>query len=141
MKGFKLMDKELCLCHSGKGYEECCASFHRREANPETPLDLMRSRYSAYAKKIPAYIISTTHVTNPQYQEDLLEWSRSILEAYAHTEFVGLKIFKHYEKGNKGYVSFEAKLVNNGKDASFSEESEFIKEQGRWYYLKGIAKK
>ena len=46
-------DEELCECKSGKSYGECCKPFHAGERWPETPLQLMRSRYvSACTKRL-----------------------------------------------------------------------------------------
>jgi uncharacterized protein YchJ len=40
---------------------ECCRPYHEGEALPPGPLALLRSRYSAYAYRIPTYVMETTH--------------------------------------------------------------------------------
>ncbi len=128
---------EICPCHSSRFYEECCFPYHSKKKVPQTSLELMRSRYSAYAKTLADYIIETTHAKNEGYQSDAFEWTQSIIESYGQTEFKGLKILHHKDQGNKGCVTFLAELVQEGRDVSFQETSEFIREKGRWYYLSG----
>lgn len=44
------MNEKLCPCCSGKNYEECCQPVINGTKKAETPVELMRARYSAYAK-------------------------------------------------------------------------------------------
>ena len=44
------MDSEKCPCMSGKAYAECCEPVIKGTRKAATPEELMRSRYSAYAK-------------------------------------------------------------------------------------------
>ncbi len=128
---------DLCPCHSERSYEECCEPFHSKKKYPETSLELMRSRYSAYALGLARYIIETTHKKNVDYQPDAFDWTQSILESYEQTEFKGLKILHHKDQGNKGFVTFLAELAQEGRDVSFQETSDFIREGKQWYYLGG----
>lgn len=98
----------------------------------------MRSRYSAYVKNLPQYIISTTHTRNPDYFDNKADWILSIGEFSHSTEFKGLEIISHDEKGDKGRVIFIAYLQQNGVEGSFKESSEFIREGGKWLYLRGV---
>lgn len=38
-----------CPCSSGKKYVDCCSLFHRKEKLPGSPMDVLRSRYTAFA--------------------------------------------------------------------------------------------
>lgn len=38
-----------CPCSSGKKYVDCCSVFHRKEKLPGSPMDVLRSRYTAFA--------------------------------------------------------------------------------------------
>lgn len=40
-----------CACFSGKPYGQCCKPFHDGDKLPE-PQELMRARYSAYARYV-----------------------------------------------------------------------------------------
>lgn len=118
----------MCPCHSGKEYKVCCEPFHLGK-NPATPLLLMRSRYSAYAKKLPDYIIKTTHPENPRFsrsKEEILEFCRK-------TEFRNLKIIDSGEDT----VTFFAELYQDGMNVSFTEKSLFKKLNGLWLYKEG----
>ena len=87
-----------CPCKSGMAYSECCKPFHDGQL-PETALKLMRSRYSAYALCILAYIIHTTHPKNPQFCGDISEWSKEKFEFCKNTEFRDLEILNFEEEG------------------------------------------
>lgn len=125
---------QLCPCHSGKFYAECCQAYHEGRMLPETPVRLMRSRYAAYAMQLPAYIIETTHKDNPHYSQDIEKWSEDILEFGRKTHFKGLEILAH----DATTVTFKAILFQGGHNVSFIEKSQFQKVDGRWLYLKRL---
>lgn len=129
-----------CPCSSGLSYEVCCEPFHKGKF-PDHPLQLMRSRYSAYALKLPIYIIETTHPQNPHYEKNRIAWAKSILEFCEGTTFERLEIVEAREEGDRGWVTFTAHLKQGGQEASFTEESEFERVAGRWLYLKGKVKR
>ena len=133
-----MTENELCPCCSHESYATCCYPVHIGLKNPESALTLMRSRYAAYAKNLPQYIISTTHKRNPDYFENKADWILSIAEFSHSTEFKGLEIISHDQKGDRARVTFIAYLEQNGVDGSFKEKSEFIREGGKWQYLRGV---
>ena len=69
--------------------------------------------------------------------EDPLSFKKNIQEFCKITYFEGLYIHAFQEEGKKGYVTFTAKLSQNGIDASFQEKSLFLKEEGIWLYVEG----
>ncbi|MDR3623655.1 MAG: YchJ family metal-binding protein [Chlamydiales bacterium] len=123
----------LCPCRSGNTYVNCCKPFHQGQLL-HTALELMRSRYSAYALHMPEYIIHTTHSTGPQFHPDLTQWSQKISKFCLNTEFKNLEILHFEEKGSCATVTFTAHLIQNQKDASFTEKSYFKKIEGKWLY-------
>lgn len=130
---------QLCPCHSGKKYDQCCEPFHKGEKNPETALQLMRSRYSAYTISMADYIIQTTHPDNPSYKKDHQQWKRDILRFCNFTEFRDLEISEFSESANgescdEAYVTFTAYLDQNQQDTTFTERSRFLKVNGKWLY-------
>jgi peptide deformylase len=125
-----------CPCRSGHQYETCCRPFHQGRW-PDTALQLMRSRYAAYALCIPDYLIRTTHPASPQFVHDLAEWARKISEFSSHTEFKDLEILASQESGPFATVTFIAHLFQDGKDVSFTEKSYFEKVKGKWLYRSG----
>lgn len=124
----------LCPCHSGKKYADCCESFHQGVQNPQTALQLMRSRYAAYAKGLPDYIIKTTHPDNPSYKKDHAQWRKEISRFCHFTEFRDLEISEFTDGEREAYVTFTAYLDQNQIDTTFTERSRFLKEDGQWLY-------
>lgn len=128
------MKSDLCPCYSKKAYAECCKPFHDGHMLPQNALQLMRSRYAAYAKKLADYIIHTTHPANPSYTLDLPKWRSDILQFCAKTAFTGLDILEFIDGENKASVTFTAHLVQDGRDATFTEKSAFERVHGKWLY-------
>ena len=62
-----------CACNSGRKYSQCCKQLHSRERIATTPEELVRARYSAFANRIPDFLIATT---DPQGKE-WIEWTRN----------------------------------------------------------------
>lgn len=128
--------KKLCPCCSGNPYEKCCEIYHLGKEPPNAQA-LMRSRYSAYAMKLADYIIKTTHPNNPRFMPNLERFKEEILKFCEETEFRKLEVLHFEEKGDRAVVVFTAYLTQNGKDATFTERSNFLKHQGGWRYLDG----
>lgn len=97
----------------------------------------MRSRYSAYALGLVSYIMETTHPENPHFSEDQEAWGIQLEAFTKNTSFDGLDILDVLDGEEEAFVTFRAKLRQNGQDASFIERSRFIKVDGRWYYHSG----
>ena len=131
------MEIERCHCGSKKRYEACCGRFLSGEKKTETPEQLMRSRYSAFCMKNADYLVSTHHPVNRSADE-----RQSVLESAANTEWLGLKVLKTESriKGSTvGYVEFVAFYQNALSGAGqIHEKSEFIFENGQWYYVDGV---
>ena len=53
----------VCPCGSSQLYAQCCGRFHSGAAAAPTAETLMRSRYSAYARRDADYILRTWHPT------------------------------------------------------------------------------
>jgi SEC-C motif domain protein len=128
--------KDKCLCHSGKKYAECCEKFHKGTL-PSRALELMRSRYSAYANQLADYIIETTHPESPYYLNDRKRWTEQILAFCKTTQFEGLDILVFIDGEKEAYVTFYAHLKQLGKDSSFQEKSRFEKIGNKWHYIEG----
>lgn len=109
-------------------YEKCCKRFHDGEL-PKSPLELMRSRYSAYALKNPEYIIETTHPNSPHYEQDVKAWKEAILKFSKESNFEKLEIMSFGED----WVHFKAYLGSTVLD----EKSRFTQIEGKWFYLNG----
>ena len=118
-------------------YKACCQPFHKGK-NPPTPVQLMRSRYSAYALGLVGYIIKTTHPASPHRERDVRAWRKQLKAFCDRTQFVGLKILDATQDGDTATVTFHAMLLDGGRDASFVEKSRFERVKGRWLYVEGV---
>lgn len=76
-----------CACGSDKSYGKCCRPFHTAQSTPQLAEDLLRSRYSAYAYRLPSYIMKTTHKSSAEL--DRRKWKREILDFCMEYQFVG----------------------------------------------------
>jgi SEC-C motif domain protein len=123
----------ICPCCSGLTYEMCCQPFHLG-AEPPTALQLMRSRYSAYATENALYIQKTTHPKkSPHYNPDKARWRQEIDHFCRTTQFVKLEIVDFGEN----WVSFKAHLIQEGKPLLLQEKSFFEKVGPHWRYTNG----
>lgn len=120
-----------CPCCSGKEYAGCCKSYHDGTPAP-TALDLMRSRYTAYALGKADYIIDTTHPQSPYFEPDRKKWKAAILQFSKTTQFVKLEILGSGET----WVHFIAHL----KPRALEEKSHFQQLEGKWLYVSGEVK-
>ncbi len=123
---------EKCPCHSGKQYNECCGPFIEGKSLPQTPEQLMRSRYSAYTVFNIDYIGRT--MRGPALKDfnkrETENWARQI-------EWQGLEILKTGMKDHDGFVEFIANYSNSGTAEQIHELSEFHRKDGKWYYIDG----
>ncbi|MBV0894185.1 YchJ family metal-binding protein [Microbacterium sp. NC79] len=117
-----------CPCGTGLRYAECCEPFHRGDALPPTPLALMRSRYSAFARGLDSYLTATWHPGT--LQGDVV--------TDAGTRWTRLEIIDAPEPTpRRGVVEFVAHYREGGRDHELHERSRFVFQSGRWWYLDG----
>lgn len=127
----------LCPCGGLLKYKKCCKVFHDNIKNPSNALELMKSRFSAYAFAQSNYIIKTTHKENRDYSENILEWKKEIEIFSSNTNFDKLEILEFIEGKIESFVTFRANLFQNKNDVSFIEKSRFKKEDNIWLYVDG----
>lgn len=139
-------------------YGQCCQPYHERLLNnksdkgdgikaasikvanitAESAERLMRTRYSAFVKVLPDYIVKTTLPA----QQSLLDVKA--IETWAkETDWAGLDIVKHTPKLGKRHVQVEFKAYYNEANSlqAHHELSAFVKvkdkasHQEHWYFL------
>ena len=126
----------LCLCQSGELYKSCCRPFHNGRRRPK-PVELMRSRFAAYALGKVGYVVKTEHPQSPRRQQDSVTFRKEIKQFCEQTTFVGLQILDSVTLSEmEATVTFHAVLLQDGKDVSFTECSLFRRGNGRWLYVK-----
>lgn len=123
-----MSSNSLCPCDSKKLYADCCAPLHNGEPAASAEA-LMRSRYSAFALGLRAYIASSWHPsTRPQVDTD----------EDARTQWIGLRIKRHEVIDlSHALVEFTARYKINGRAYVLHETSRFVHEHGHWFYLEG----
>ncbi|MDG1481058.1 MAG: YchJ family metal-binding protein [Myxococcota bacterium] len=125
-----------CPCGSGRKYKKCCRVFHYGRL-PDHPEQLMRSRYAAYAVGAVDYILSTTHPTSPHFRSDTETWRAEVRRFCQQVTFLSLRVEHAEAAGDSGLVRFFATLKQGERDASFGEESAFVRRDGQWLYVAG----
>lgn len=133
----KFSVNDVCHCGSLKKYKKCCKTFHDNITFPKTALELMKSRFTAFAIQNSKYIISTTHSRNPDFTNDLKSWNEDIMNFSKNTNFKRLEIIDFIDGEIESFVTFKATLFQNEDDISFCEKSRFLKVEDKWFYVDG----
>ncbi|ANF82793.1 preprotein translocase subunit SecA [Acinetobacter sp. NCu2D-2] len=120
-------------CPCGRGlYQQCCQPLHLGVVTAQTAEQLMRSRYSAFAKHETDYIQKTTALGQQQALDmpAIREWSVS-------NQWLKLEIVQVNEKLDKNHALVEFKAhFNDGQQVHIHHEaSHFVKHDGIWYFL------
>jgi SEC-C motif domain protein len=137
-----MRSKAPCPCGKGKILSDCCGRFLEGSDVARTPEQLMRSRYSAYALGgFGDYLLQTWFpatakgLTAAELSQRSMDWQ-------------GLEIIGKGQDGDSGWVEFKASFINkNAHTTKMTEQSpvvevmhelsEFIRNNGRWYYVGG----
>ncbi len=93
-------------------YSDCCQPYHKGLKKAETAERLMRTRYSAFVKVLPEYIVTTTLPA----QQSLLDVA-AIEDWAKQTPWAGLEIIQHTPKLGKRHAQVEFKAFYTTADA------------------------
>ncbi|MCZ8198584.1 MAG: YchJ family metal-binding protein [Flavobacterium sp.] len=118
-----------CYCGSNSSFENCCKPYIKGYAKAPTAEALMRSRYSAYATQNADYLVATTHISTRKFHKksDILDWSKS-------NQWIKLEVLSTTETT----VTFKAYFLDYQlKAQTHHEHSNFIFENGSWFYVDG----
>lgn len=131
---------DCCFCGNKQPFSSCCQPYINGNIIPQTPEQLMRSRYTAYVTHNADYLIATWH---PDCQAQ--NWREELHLSFQNTKWIGLCVISSsYAKNNEqGYVEFSACFINEKADHKqlIHERSRFICIENRWYYIDGITPK
>ena len=117
-----------CDCDSGRAYEDCCGALHGGVQAADA-VALMRSRYSAFVRGLPDYLLASWHVsTRP-----------ATLTLVPPQKWLGLSVRAHHLTGpDSATVEFVARSRLGGAPAQrLHELSRFLRVDGHWFYLDG----
>lgn len=113
-----------------KPYLKCCERFLSRRAYPKTPEQLMRSRYTAFAKGGHGQYLLDTWLPTMRNNMTPLQLSQR------DTEWIGLKVLEKSQKGDNGLVEFVATYIDeHHQPAIHHEKSVFKRIDGKWLYV------
>ncbi len=109
-------------------YEACCGLAHAGERPATDAETLMRSRYSAFVRGDVPYLLATWHASHRP----------AALELETGAKWLGLEIRRHRLTGeHSAEVEFVARFRVGGRAVRQHENSRFVREDGRWFYLDG----
>lgn len=134
----------VCSCGGGDNkllYTECCMPYHKGTASAPDGLSLLRARYSAYARGIVGYIVSTTHPDNPDFGDNLIANAQATCD---QLRFYNLDLLHHESiSDQESTVSFRVvygRKKGGQKDRKVMEEkSYFLREGDTWFFKDGEA--
>src|ERR1700736_2210097 len=119
-------EQSMCPC-GGANYAQCCGRFIEQAEVPQTAVELMQSRYTAYTLREDAYLQATWHAsTRP---------ARSVTEE--NLKWISLEVRKQAQIGDTATVEFVARYKIDGRAHRLHEISRFVREDGRWFYVDG----
>jgi SEC-C motif domain protein len=133
---------KYCPCGSQKRYLDCCGAYLQKKAIPETPVALMRSRYTAYAEGDFDYIQKTMRApallkfNKKKAKKDPVQWlGLTVIQSTNGPN--ALNNPNDPNNPNIAFVEFKANYKQQGLEGIIHEKSEFHFIENRWYYVDG----
>ena len=125
------MSEHACPCGHGQ-YASCCRPLHLGQLHASSAEQLMRSRYSAFAKQQIDYVLHTTAIGQQAALDKVAirDWSQA-------NQWLKLEVVQAQEKLDKNHAQVEFKAhYHDGQQAQVHHEiSHFVKFEQRWYFL------
>lgn len=119
---------------AGAAFDDCCGPLMSGERLATTAVELMRSRFTAYALADGDHLYRTWHPATRPSHVDTDPW----------VHWVGLTVVDVEEGGaadDAGVVEFRARWVagegSTRQRGELHERSRFQRRAGRWFYLDG----
>ena len=121
---------DRCPCDPHQAYADCCGPLHDRRGVAKSAVQLMRSRYSAYARGLEDYVFDTWHASTRPSSLDL---------ASSQEEWLGLEVVESGSaSAERSWVRFIAYFRHQGELFALEERSQFISEDAQWRYVDGL---
>jgi Uncharacterized protein conserved in bacteria len=109
---------EACPCGSSQGYMKCCGKIHNdpKSYGQATPEQVVRARYSAYAKRHIDFIIGSTHPLNKDFMTDIQHWKDTITNnCYDNFELKKCEILEESYEGEGDEQIANVKFIASSK--------------------------
>lgn len=127
----KIMNSPVfCYCGNGEVYKNCCEPYLSGQKKASTPEALMRSRYTAFAKRKFAYLAKT--ISGPAAKEFDISAARRDAPLI---KWLKLEVLRTEAAGDQGLVEFNAYFRFQNKVSMMHEVSRFEKSDGEWFYV------
>jgi SEC-C motif domain protein len=130
-----MIDLQECPCGGGE-FSHCCGLIIDGSAQAQTPEQLMKARYSAYATGAIEFLGKSTHSkTRKQFDPEGAEsWSRD--SRWLGLTILGMDSFLP----DRAHVNFEARYEDKDGVVIFHRErSLFEREDDEWRFVSGGA--
>lgn len=131
-----MTDIQECPCSSGEEFSKCCGPVIDGSVQAQTPEQLMRARYSAYATGAIDFLEESTHSKTRKYfdPEGAARWSRD-------SRWLGLTILAVDSfVPDRAHVNFEARYEDQSGEAVFHRERSLFEREGEmWRFVSGGA--
>ncbi len=123
----------FCPCGSLLSERMCCARIISGSSEAATALELMRSRYTAFAKGSVNYLFET-YVREWRDNNPYDQFANQFQQVnWQELEIIG--VFEGGSQHDTGEVEFVAHYEFRGAELSLHERSAFRKEDGAWRYV------
>ena len=127
-----MLKTSTCPCNSTQSFatQPCCEEIIAGRRKAQTPDELLRARYTAFATGAIEFIGATTH------PDALDEYEEAATRQWATTAtFTKLDIFETVSDGeDAAYVTFEAHFTQNRQKQIHRERSRFERLNGEWFF-------
>jgi len=129
-----------CGCGSGRAYADCCKSAHD-DGRANEPEALARARYTAYAYRLPDFLIGTTDPNGDEMEADVAKWRATLLNFMDDFCYDGLEVVSTEAVGEaEAVVKFRAEVAQKEtlNLKVLVERATFTKDaSGAWLYTRG----
>ena len=124
-----------CPCGSEAKYEECCEPVIKGTQNAETAVQLMRARYSAYARVEADFLYESLHPDKKSSHDfkQTKDWAAK--SKWEKLEILGTE--KGGQDDESGTVEFIAHYTVKGERTRHHEVATFVKADGKWFFEDG----
>lgn len=117
-----------CLCSSGKLFNECCEVLLQGKQSANSPEQLMRSRYVAFATGKIGYLLQTSSVSLKKQLSEI-----DLKDTCEQFRFIKLEVLS----ASDDQVEFIASMLLQNELHILHERSLFVQEDGNWKYDSG----
>lgn len=126
---------DLCPCGSELAYNDCCEPLIKSTRKAKTAVELMKARYSAYAKVEADFLFTSLHPDRREShdQKETRDWA-------AKSKWDRLEILRTEngtEGDDKGIVEFVAYYSIKGERTRHHEVATFVKLDDEWFFDDG----